>query len=177
MNWERHLNYSFDEVVLLVSSLKAGEVVNFENNPSMSPSYDSVAVFLSNGFTPPDNVLEHIVGSSHTHGYRLVPPLKTILQFYRLFDELPEDCRSYVSPDNRYLFDQRSDGIYVRAHRRSKPLTALENIKIQCAIHGHHWVDFVLRPSLERPPVAAPLSYATVTLVTREYCYVCHKEK
>lgn len=60
-------------------------------------------------FTPPDNLLESVVGSSYEYGYSVNFMDRTVT-FFRLEKPLEQDgVFSYVSPDRRhhYRFDGR----------------------------------------------------------------------
>ena len=94
-----------------VALLQPGErlsvpLLSLLSDPGLRPS------FRHNGvtFELPDNVLESIVGSGYSLGYRMDWARNEVV-FFRLRGSLendPADRRSYVSPDRRTFY--RYDG-------------------------------------------------------------------
>ena len=141
-----------------------------------------LGAFLDNGVTPADHILERIVGSSYELMYRYTKGCMYI-EFFRLFDELPDGVRSYVSVDRRhhYIFRER-DCLYVP---RNRYLSLPEEAQVWCALKGHDWVKGPSRHvaipfcSESVPSFKGRVIDGTVAVERRivNVCRSCHKEK
>lgn len=163
-----------DFVSRLVDSLKPGQRVNIETWKLSEGQGGPLGAFVSNGFTPADRVLENVVGSSYTHRYEpAITPGQ--ITFCRLYTELPEGVRSYVSPDRRHWFKQRPDGLY--QHHQST-LSNEDERKIVCALNNHRWGDALVFPDIEPvyPPVG-DIQSMTIELVKGQRCMNCGQRK
>lgn len=123
------------------------------------------------GMTPPDRVLENVIGSSVTHRYELTEAGE--IQFHRLHAALPDGVRSYVSPDRLHYFRKRHDGLY---QHREVSLSSDDEDKIRCALYGHRWEKAWVLP-VTLLPVCAPVSEmtmdATVQMTEGRRCRCC----
>lgn len=123
------------------------------------------------GFTPADRVLENVIGSSMTHGYKR--NLRGQIEFFRLYTQLPEGIRSYVSPDRVHYFRKRDDDLW--QHREAQA-SERDELLILCALHGHRWgnVKFPKRIEAEEMIDAAEMAASqTIELVDVRVCWRC----
>lgn len=91
------------QLVELVSSLRPGEQIEIDTFEFEVPTLEE--------FTPPDRVLENIVGSAYEFRYHK-PPMRRVIVFERLPKPLENDLYSYVSPDRLEWYRKRIDGLY-----------------------------------------------------------------
>lgn len=164
----------FEAVVTYVKRLLPGECVTFDKFLYLPQHGGTLGEFVSNGFTPADNVLEQVVGSGYTHRYIHSLNGRDIM-FLRLHCELPEGVRSYVSPDRRDRFRKRTDELYelpdfvTSAHHESR---------IQCALQGHQFTDVMTLVNVPFTIYSADEAWATtpVKVVSsgKQYCKHCN---
>jgi hypothetical protein len=131
------------------------------------------------GFRAPDRILEKVMGSSHTHRYwyeRENYRYYGELFFARLHSDLPEGVRSYVSPDRRWPFKLRADGLW---QFRETQLSDEDERRIWCALNGHRW-EPTKRQEIDPVELTAPIdmngacdAVLTVRLVDAKQCRSC----
>lgn len=68
-------------------------------------------------WTPPERVLENIVGSAYEFRFWIQPESGNVV-FERLHAALRDGSRTYVSPDRRERFHVGPDGLYRPIHAR-----------------------------------------------------------
>lgn len=165
---------TFQHIVARVSRLKPGEKFTVDKRQIYEGWGNGMFEFLSD-FKPPDRVLENVIGSSHTHRYQWVEGGDVLFQ--RLHTQLPQDVRSYVSPDRLDWFEKRPDGLY--QHLESK-LTGEDEARIRCALNGHRWEKAWVLPPLGPAllcPISEVMAEEAIQLVEGERCGSCRKEK
>ena len=96
---DRHQR-ALDYAVAFVKRLRPGQSVTISGSV-----LQGIAPIHHNGYawTPPDRVLENIVGSSFEYRYRC-SGYKGDATFERLDGRVADGYRSYVSPDRRHLY-------------------------------------------------------------------------
>lgn len=160
----------FQFVVSSVARLDMGDRIAIDG-PRLAEGWGEPFASLFGGrFTPADRVLENVIGSSVTHLYRRLAGGDVLFQ--RLHAQLPDGVRSYVSPDRLGWFEVRADRLYQHGELR---LTAEDEAKIRCALHGHRWEKSFVMPLL---PLSAcvPIESTgeeTIKLVEGQICYNC----
>jgi len=157
-------------VVSTVSGMKPGEKFVADAMRLSEGWGGAFGTFISGGWTPPDRVLERVIGSSVTYRYRRYQTSDWLYE--RLHSALPAGVRSYVSPDRRDWFMQRADGLY--QHHETK-LTAEDERHILCALRGHDLQRAMLMPPPGPTPLVLDLSAMneTVQLIEGKRCVNC----
>lgn len=166
---------SFDYLVQRVRALRPGQCEVVSRHVLEPFSGGWLGEFISNGFTPADRILENVIGSSVTHRYTREGYGDTA--FRRLYAELPDGVRSYVSPDRRDRLKMRPDGLY--QHQLAE-LSAADERRIYCALHGHQWAQAYVMPPPE--PIAAYRAYmdsaeCAIQLIKGERCVRCRVQR
>lgn len=95
---DRHQR-ALDFAVKMVKDLRPGQRIGLSGSV-----LEDIAPLHHNGYawTPPDRVLENIVGSSYE--FRYFCDYQGSATFERLDGQLKNGYRSYVSPDRRHLY-------------------------------------------------------------------------
>lgn len=167
-------NAHFEAIAAAVAHLKAGGKLSVDPSELSSGCGGALAEFLSNGFRPADRVLEGIVGSSYTHGWRHAPPHYRLIEFFRVHCELPDGIRSYVSPDRIHFFKRRQDGLY---QHPEAALTMEDQCKLICCLHGHQWREaWVMPPPSDLVPIHENMA-VSVQMVKGKSCMNCSEQQ
>ena len=103
------------EIAQIVSLLKPGQAMRVSR-------YVLLDVACIPGWTPPESVMENIIGSAYEYTFYEDPQTGGIV-FHRLREPLKNNLRTYVSPDRLCYFKKRSDGFYevIKESRNTKP--------------------------------------------------------
>lgn len=89
----------------------AGQIMRLQPGQCIEIEMREISeVAAPQGWTQMDWIMESVVGSSYEYTYEQAT--WNTVRFCRLDQPLPDDLRTYVSPDRQHNFKRRFDGLW-----------------------------------------------------------------